>query len=93
MKKLYLKFIIYELLWFFVGDINIKYFKDNGVLIWDEWVDENGDLGLVYGYQWCYFFVMVKFNEMVNGELFYFVCSVDQIVDLVEVICVMLDSC
>lgn len=49
-KKLYLCLIIYELFWFLSGDMNIKYFKDNGVLIWDEWVDENGDLGLVYGY-------------------------------------------
>jgi thymidylate synthase len=70
-KKLHLRSIVYELLWFLSGDSNIGYLKDNGVSIWDEWADENGDLGPVYGVQW-------RRWQAASGE------TIDQIEDVVR---------
>ncbi len=72
-KKLHLKSIIHELLWFLQGDTNIKYLQDNGVRIWNEWADENGELGPVYGHQW-------RSWPDYNGG------TIDQITQLVEMI-------
>jgi thymidylate synthase len=72
-KKLHLKSIIHELIWFLSGDTNIQYLKDNGVKIWDEWADENGDLGPVYGSQW-------RSWPKPNGE------KIDQITQIINTI-------
>lgn len=78
-KKVHLKSIIYELLWFLRGDTNIKYLKDNGVTIWDEWADSDGELGPIYGYQW-------RSWPAPNGE------HIDQISQIIEQIKTTPDS-
>lgn len=78
-KKLHFKSIIHELLWFLNGETNIQYLKDNGVSIWDEWADENGDLGPVYGAQW-------RSWKTTEGK------TVDQISDVIEQIKINPDS-
>lgn len=85
-KKLHLRSIIHELLWFLSGDTNIKYLKENGVSIWDEWADENGDLGPVYGYQWRKFPRLELAEGTLGDEPLYRAGTVDQISDLVEMI-------
>ena len=85
-KKLHLRSIIHELLWFLSGDTNIKYLKDNGVSIWDEWADENGDLGPVYGYQWRKFPRLELAEGTLGDEPLYRAGTVDQISDLVKMI-------
>lgn len=83
-KKLHLRSIVHELLWFLSGDTNIKYLKENGVSIWDEWADENGDLGPVYGQQWRRFPMLEAAGEQKDGEPLFFARHVDQIAELVE---------
>ena len=77
-KKLHIRSIIHELLWFLSGDTNIRYLKENGVSIWDEWADENGDLGPVYGKQWR------AFSPPAGEEAEERPFSVDQITRLIE---------
>lgn len=72
-KKLHLRSIIYELLWFLKGDTNVKYLNDNGVSIWDEWKDENGDLGPIYGKQWVNWGGKTEYDFKWNGEKYEYV--------------------
>lgn len=97
-KKLHLKSIIYELLWFLKGDTNIKYLNDNGVHIWDEWADENGDLGPIYGKQWrSWDFIKIipgkvtlsnPYDRECSPELItpesYELCVIDQISEVIK---------
>ena len=85
-KKLHLKSIIHELLWFLSGDTNIRYLQENGVSIWDEWADENGNLGPVYGRQWRHFPKLVPSSLDAEGRPLFFAGHVDQIADLVDAI-------
>ncbi|MEM9580105.1 MAG: thymidylate synthase [Pseudomonadota bacterium] len=91
-KKLHLRSIIHELLWFLAGDTNIGYLKDNGVSIWDEWADDNGDLGPVYGAQWRRFPALKDSGETLAGRPVFFADHVDQIATLVEMIRTSPDS-
>ncbi|MCB5198725.1 thymidylate synthase [Loktanella sp. TSTF-M6] len=86
-KKLHLKSIVHELLWFLSGDTNVRYLQENGVSIWNEWADENGDLGPVYGHQWRHFPRVTQGDDgiVLLGE-------VDQIAKLVEAIRTTPDS-
>lgn len=91
-KKLHLRSIVHELLWFLSGDTNIRYLQENGVRIWNEWADENGDLGPVYGHQWRHF---PKVDTVSNGDgqpSEIVVGEVDQIADLVAAIKATPDS-
>lgn len=91
-KKLHLRSIIHELLWFLSGDTNIAYLKENGVSIWDEWVDEKGDLGPVYGHQWRHFPKLDEADKDASGRPLFHAGEVDQIADLVEAIKTSPDS-
>jgi len=82
-KKLHLRSIIHELLWFLSGDTNIRYLKENGVSIWDEWADEHGDLGPVYGRQWRAFGAATP-EEGPDGQPIHAPRGVDQILELIE---------
>lgn len=94
-KKVHLKSIIHELLWFLSGDTNITYLQANNVTIWDEWADENGDLGKVYGHQWRKWetgrYEMIAFEEGAKGGRFEEI-TIDQIAQVVQQIKVNPDS-
>ncbi len=85
-KKLHLRSIIHELLWFLAGDTNIGYLNDNGVSIWNEWADEDGDLGPVYGHQWRHFPKLLPAGNDAKGAPVFHAGEVDQIADLIDAI-------
>lgn len=81
-KKIFTKGIIYELLWFLKGDTNIKYLNDNGVRIWDEWADENGDLGPIYGKQWIRW--EHSWKDSTNRVFKYEINQVDKAINIIN---------
>ncbi|WP_099826333.1 thymidylate synthase [Oceaniglobus indicus] len=85
-KKVHLRSIIHELLWFLSGDTNIRYLNENGVSIWNEWADANGDLGPVYGAQWRHFPALVPTGTSDDEGALYRARTIDQIADLVDAI-------
>lgn len=91
-KKLHLKSIVHELLWFLAGDTNVRYLQENGVTIWDEWADANGDLGPVYGQQWRRFPAMQPAGVDGAGLPVFHGGARDQIADLLQLIRTRPDS-
>ncbi|GIT88998.1 thymidylate synthase [Roseobacter sp. OBYS 0001] len=85
-KKLHLRSIFHELLWFLSGDTNIRYLQENGVKIWDEWADENGDLGPVYGHQWRAFSAGAQTGDVKDDEPLHIGRGVDQVANLIDTI-------
>jgi thymidylate synthase len=83
-KKIHMKSVIHELLWFLQGDTNVKYLQENGVKIWDEWADENGDLGPVYGSQWRSWPDYRKIRDHVSNGLDTEVYTIDQISQVID---------
>jgi thymidylate synthase len=91
-KKLHLKSIVHELLWFLAGDTNVRYLQENGVSIWDEWADVNGDLGPVYGQQWRRFPTLQPAGTDDAGRPLFHAGTRDQIADLLHLIRTRPDS-
>ena len=91
-KKLHLKSIVHELLWFLAGDTNVRYLQENGVSIWDEWADAQGDLGPVYGQQWRRFPTLQPAGTDDAGRTLFHAGARDQIADLLHLIRTRPDS-